>query len=57
MAVVCMDTEGKYDMDGVTTTRCSVMVEVRRSVSYRAHLVMLDFSGEALNHTYVQDWS
>lgn len=42
MDVVSMVIEGKYDMNGVTTSRCSLMVEVRRSMSYRARLVMLD---------------
>lgn len=51
MAVVSMVTKGKCDMNGVTTTRCSLMVEVRRSVIYRLHLVMLDFSGMALSYT------
>lgn len=53
MAVVSMVIKGKYDINGVMTTRCCLVVEVRRSVSYRAHLVMLDFSGEAHSHTYL----
>lgn len=50
MSVVNMDTEGKCDMNGITTTRCSLMVEVRRSVIYRLHLVMLDFSSVVLSY-------
>lgn len=58
MAVVSMVIEGKYDMNGVMTTRCSLMIDVRRSVSYRARLVMTNFNGEALVWSnFVQDWS
>lgn len=46
MAVV---TNRKHDMDGVMTLRCSLMVEVRMSMIYRAHLVMLNLSGVALS--------
>lgn len=53
MAVVSLVTKGKHDMNSVTTTRCSLMVEVRRSVIYRDHLVMLDFSGVALSSTHL----
>lgn len=53
MAVVSMATRGKYDTDSVTTTRCSLTVEVTRSVGCRAHLLKSDYSGDAMNHTYL----
>lgn len=33
MAVVSLVTKRKHDINGVTTTRCSLMFEVRRSMN------------------------